>query len=172
MARSGRLAERARAGGSPAAVEAAYPLHFRHPVVPVPESPSRDFSSWRLDAASGNQVRILCGSAVVSSAAGADRSEALLNLWSALIERGEDDGAAFVAREYRKLEKDGPGEDAGRVLADEQAARSVVERRRERPDRRQRTGSPQQMERRRTCGYCYQEGDHATPAQCLRALER
>lgn len=141
-------------------------------VVPVSESPSRDLSCWRLDAAGNNQVRILCGSAVVGSAAGADRSEALLNLWSALIEDGQDDGAAFVAREHRKLESGAAGEDRRSVLADEQAARSVVERRRQRPDRRRRPASAHEMERRRTCGYCYQEGDHATPAQCLRALER
>jgi hypothetical protein len=141
-------------------------------VVPVSESPSRDLSPWRLDSIGSNQVRVLCGSAVVGSAVGADRSEALLNLWSALIEDGQDDGAAFVAREHRKLESGVPGKETRSVLADEQAARSVVERRRERPDRRRRPAPPHEMERRRICGYCYQEGDHATPAQCLRALER
>jgi hypothetical protein len=47
-------------------------------------------------------------------------------------------------------------------------------RRQARPDRRKRVESsaPVATERRRICAFCYQSGDHPTPAHCLRALER
>jgi hypothetical protein len=44
-------------------------------------------------------------------------------------------------------------------------------RRLARPERRRGLTTPR-VERRQICGYCFQPGDHPTPAQCLRALER
>jgi hypothetical protein len=52
---------------------------------------------------------------------------------------------------------------------DEAMARQLEERRKQRPERRQRT-APVERERRALCQYCFQPGDHRTPAQCLRAL--
>jgi D-serine deaminase-like pyridoxal phosphate-dependent protein len=54
----------------------------------------------------------------------------------------------------------------------ERIAKQIEERRRQRPDRRRRTGSAPTAERRRTCAYCFQAGDHPTAKHCLRALER
>lgn len=54
----------------------------------------------------------------------------------------------------------------------EQMVRQMEQRRHARPERRQRAGAPNTDERRRTCSFCYQSGDHRTPTQCLRALER
>ena len=51
----------------------------------------------------------------------------------------------------------------------EQMARQIEERRQQRPERRQRTTTVVR-ERRALCQYCFQPGDHRTPAQCLRAL--
>jgi hypothetical protein len=53
-------------------------------------------------------------------------------------------------------------------------AREMEQRRQAQPERRKRrsTGAPQGRERRRLCAFCYQPGDHATAAQCLRSLER
>jgi hypothetical protein len=53
----------------------------------------------------------------------------------------------------------------------EQMVRQIEQRRRERQDRRKRTVTPS-VERRVVCSYCFQRGDHPTPAHCLRALER
>ena len=53
----------------------------------------------------------------------------------------------------------------------DEMVRRMEERRRERPDRRERPVA-RVPDRRRTCSYCYQPGDHPTPAHCLRALER
>jgi hypothetical protein len=53
----------------------------------------------------------------------------------------------------------------------EQMVQQIEERRRERPDRRQRT-VPLAADRRRVCSYCFQPGDHPTAKDCLRALER
>jgi hypothetical protein len=58
--------------------------------------------------------------------------------------------------------------------ADEVNARMAIEieqRRLSRPDRRL-TSKPFAVERRATCMYCFQRGQHPTPAHCLRALER
>jgi len=61
-------------------------------------------------------------------------------------------------------------DDADRI--NEQMVRQMELRRQQRPDRRQRrTGGPDK-ERRTICAYCFQPGDHQSPAQCLRALER
>jgi hypothetical protein len=49
---------------------------------------------------------------------------------------------------------------------------AMNQRRLQRQDRRRLAGRPAAMERRKTCAYCFQPGDHATPAACLRALER
>lgn len=51
----------------------------------------------------------------------------------------------------------------------EAMVRQIEERRKERPERRQRA-TPVQRDRRALCSYCFQPGDHRTPAQCLRAL--
>lgn len=51
----------------------------------------------------------------------------------------------------------------------EAMVRQIEERRKERPERRQRV-TPVQRDRRALCSYCFQPGDHRTPAQCLRAL--
>jgi hypothetical protein len=50
-------------------------------------------------------------------------------------------------------------------------AEQIERRRRDRPERRQRSERIN-LERRKICSYCFQPGDHQTPAQCLRALER
>jgi hypothetical protein len=54
----------------------------------------------------------------------------------------------------------------------EQMAASMAARRRAQPERRQAGSATPRTERRRVCGYCYQPGDHPTPAHCMRALER
>jgi hypothetical protein len=58
----------------------------------------------------------------------------------------------------------------------EQMVRKMEERRKSRPERRQtatRSGrASASNERRRICSFCYQPGDHPTPAHCRRALER
>jgi hypothetical protein len=48
---------------------------------------------------------------------------------------------------------------------------AMTRRRQERPDRRRSMTTPR-VERRKICAYCFQYGDHPTPAFCLRALER
>jgi hypothetical protein len=57
-----------------------------------------------------------------------------------------------------------------------QMVRQMELRRQARPERRQRSAPRSNAvvahERRRVCGFCHQPGDHATPTQCLRALER
>jgi hypothetical protein len=53
----------------------------------------------------------------------------------------------------------------------EQMVRQIEQRRREKQDRRKQTVPPA-VERRVVCSYCFQRGDHPTPAHCLRALER
>lgn len=57
---------------------------------------------------------------------------------------------------------------------DERMVREMERRRQAQPERRQGLGSslPRADERRRICAFCHQTGDHHTPAQCLRALER
>ena len=64
-------------------------------------------------------------------------------------------------------------------IADQQDAEAVNEamvqamarRRQQLPEKRRVVAAPR-VERRQVCGYCFQHGDHRTPAQCLRALER
>ena len=53
----------------------------------------------------------------------------------------------------------------------EAMVQAMERRRASRPDRRHSTHTPQ-IERRTICKYCFQHGDHPTPASCLRALER
>lgn len=65
------------------------------------------------------------------------------------------------------------------VTQDEQQADAIndamveamTQRRRERQERRQAVQTAR-VERRRVCAYCFQPGDHGSPADCLRALER
>jgi hypothetical protein len=54
---------------------------------------------------------------------------------------------------------------------DDAMVEAMTKRRVERMERRQGVRTPK-VERRRLCGYCFQPGDHSTPAACLRALER
>jgi hypothetical protein len=56
----------------------------------------------------------------------------------------------------------------------DQMVRQMELRRQARPERRQRVGTraPAAKERRRTCAFCFEPGDHPTPVHCLRALER
>ena len=56
----------------------------------------------------------------------------------------------------------------------DQMAQEMERRRQAQPERRkQRASRPAGgRERRRLCAFCYQPGDHATAAQCLRSLER
>lgn len=58
----------------------------------------------------------------------------------------------------------------------DQMVRQMEERRKSRPERRQTTArsgrASASSERRRICSFCYQPGDHPTPAHCRRALER
>ncbi len=57
------------------------------------------------------------------------------------------------------------------TAVNERMAAQMEERRRERPERRLRS-TPPGLERRKVCSFCYQSGDHPTPAHCLRALDR
>ena len=57
------------------------------------------------------------------------------------------------------------------ATADEEMVQQMELRRQARPERRQRT-VPRANDRRQRCSFCYQAGDHPTPAHCLRALER
>lgn len=52
----------------------------------------------------------------------------------------------------------------------EQMVRKMEERREQRPERRRQSASTPAADRRTICSYCFQPGDHRTPAQCLRAL--
>ncbi len=54
---------------------------------------------------------------------------------------------------------------------DEAMARRLTVRRLAQPERSRTVGIPG-VERRQVCGYCFQHGEHQTPAACLRALER
>jgi hypothetical protein len=54
----------------------------------------------------------------------------------------------------------------------DEMARQMEERRLSRPERRSGASVPVTPERRAVCAYCFQRGDHPTPAHCLRALER
>jgi hypothetical protein len=57
----------------------------------------------------------------------------------------------------------------------EAMVRQMERRRQERQERRRpsdRAASPPRADRRKTCAYCFQPGDHPTAAHCLRALER
>lgn len=53
----------------------------------------------------------------------------------------------------------------------DQMVRQMELRRQQRPERRQQRVATAQ-ERRKVCAFCFQTGDHPTPAHCLRALER
>jgi len=48
---------------------------------------------------------------------------------------------------------------------------AMNQRRLQRQERRQ-VARPASVERRRICSYCFQPGDHGSPAACLSALER
>ena len=53
----------------------------------------------------------------------------------------------------------------------ERMVQEMERRRQQRAERRQGSG-PVTNERRKICAFCFQPGDHRTPAHCLRALER
>ncbi|MDQ3348726.1 MAG: hypothetical protein M3545_12240 [Acidobacteriota bacterium] len=53
----------------------------------------------------------------------------------------------------------------------EAMVQAMARRRQQLPEKRRVVAAPR-VERRQVCGYCFQHGDHRTPAQCLRALER
>ena len=55
--------------------------------------------------------------------------------------------------------------------ADDLMVKQMEERRKNLADRRTIT-TPVKEDRRKTCQFCFQRGDHPTPAHCLRALER
>ena len=54
---------------------------------------------------------------------------------------------------------------------DDEMVRQMEIRQQARPERRKRVAPPVN-ERRQRCSFCYQPGDHPTPAHCLRALDR
>ncbi len=54
---------------------------------------------------------------------------------------------------------------------DDSMAQAMLRRREARPERRQRSATPR-VDRRKICAFCFQRGDHPTPAACLKALER
>ena len=54
---------------------------------------------------------------------------------------------------------------------DDEMVRQMEIRRQARRERRRRVAPPANEQRLR-CSYCYQPGDHPTPAHCLRALDR
>ena len=64
-----------------------------------------------------------------------------------------------------------PDEDRAHAI-DAAMVEAMNRRRVERQERRQADRKPAAVERRKLCAYCFQPGDHATPAACLRALER
>jgi hypothetical protein len=65
-----------------------------------------------------------------------------------------------------------PNEREADAINDQMVA-AMEERRRGMPNRRTASATQKpQVDRRRICGYCYQRGDHPTPAHCMRALER
>ena len=135
-------------------------------------------SSYRVEFIGSKSARLVADDEVVASAIGIDTLDATLNLWSALLEQGRDELAAVVAREYRLNMP--PGRPANYIAAeregtraDELRVRELALRRRAHPDRRHSDSSRTPTnERRKICGYCFQRGDHPTPAHCLRALER
>jgi hypothetical protein len=59
-------------------------------------------------------------------------------------------------------------------IINDQMVRQMELRRQARPERRQRVRkrAPAAKERRRTCAFCFEPGDHPSPVHCLRALER
>ena len=67
-------------------------------------------------------------------------------------------------------------------IINDRMVRQMELRREARPERRQRVGTrapagkgpraPAAKERRHTCAFCFEPGDHPTPVHCLRALER
>jgi hypothetical protein len=63
-----------------------------------------------------------------------------------------------------------PSEQEANAL-NEKMVRQMELARQQRPERRQERVATAN-ERRRICSFCFQPGDHPTPAHCLRALER
>ena len=127
----------------------------------------------RLEFVGRTGVNLIQGEAVVGSAVGTDRFDAVLTLWSALIEQGRDELAAALVREFRAAPAPTVSPTRSLDLERANSIREIAERRRRAPDRRRpdrRVGGG--IERRRVCAYCHQAGDHRTPADCLRALER
>ena len=134
--------------------------------------------AYKVEFIGSKSARLVADDEVVASAIGIDTLDAILNLWSALLEQGRDELAAVVAREYRltmpagrpanyiaTAHEDTPG--------DELRVRELALSRRAHPDRRNSQSSARPArERRKMCAYCFQPGDHPTPGHCLRALER
>jgi len=77
--------------------------------------------------------------------------------------------AQFVAEEVELMSEVASQHEADAI--NDAMVQAMARRREERPNRRQARTSPR-VERRRICAYCFQHGDHPTPAFCLRALER
>jgi hypothetical protein len=63
-------------------------------------------------------------------------------------------------------------EETDAAATNEQMVQQMKLRRETRPERRLFPSKPVKIERRRSCSYCYQPGDHPSPDHCLRALER
>jgi hypothetical protein len=80
-------------------------------------------------------------------------------------------GSATVDRHSAADDRSGPSQQQADNTNDEMA-RQMEERRLSRPERRSGAGVAVTPERRTVCAYCFQRGDHPTPAHCLRALER
>lgn len=80
-------------------------------------------------------------------------------------------GARAVSQPSASADRSGPTQQQADNTNDEMARR-MEERRLSRPERRSGVSKPVTPERRLVCAYCFQRGDHPTPAHCLRALER
>jgi hypothetical protein len=77
--------------------------------------------------------------------------------------------AQFVAEEVELMSEVASQYEADAI--NDAMVQAMARRREERPNRRHTRTSPR-VERRQICAYCFQHGDHPTPAFCLRALER
>jgi hypothetical protein len=63
-------------------------------------------------------------------------------------------------------------QEAEAAAANDSMVRQMESRRQNQTERRSWPSKAVPVERRRTCSYCYQSGDHPTPDHCRRALER
>jgi hypothetical protein len=65
-----------------------------------------------------------------------------------------------------------PEPNTGEDAANDQMVQQMDQRRGRRSERHVARTARVTIDRRSTCVYCYQPGNHRTPADCLRALER